>query len=313
MKNIKNKILEIAVEIDKLIKTSSTDKIETKNSSWDTQAKLDVLSDILIEKKLKELCLSSLWKGIIGDFWWVKQIVSEEKAGIIEVNNTWEYLIAYDPLDWSSLIDVNLSIWTIFWIYKQDFNWKNLVASAYIVYWPRVEVVFADENWVKFYRLSPLLNKEGLGVVKEKKLDKLNNKGKILSPWGANNLWLEYHRNIINNFWNEWYRLRYSGWMVPDLHQIILKWWGLFTYPEIKVKNSLLTEEFSPLQNWKLRKLFEVFPFAFIFEKLWWAAIDKNWTRILDLWYSDLHESTSCYFWSEFEIELCRDVLVKQN
>jgi len=287
MKNIINKILEIAVEIDKLIKTSSTWKIESQNSSWDTQAKLDVLSDILVEKKLKELSV-------------VKQIVSEEKEWIIEVNNSWEYLIAYDPLDWSSLIDVNLSVWTIFWIYKQDFNWKDLVASAYIVYWPRVEVVFADENWVKFYRYNPSLvsphsvSPKGREVAQfsQIKINKLNNKGKILSPWAQNNLWPEYHKNIINNFWEQWYRLRYSGWMVPDLHQILLKWWGLFTYPELKNK-----------PEWKLRKLFEVFPFAFIFEKLWWAAIDKNWTRILDLWYSDLHESTSCYFWSKYEIE----------
>jgi len=279
MQNIKNKILEIAVEIDKLIKTSSTKKIESQNSSWDIQAKLDVLSDILVEKKLKELSE-------------VKEIVSEEKEWIIEVNNSWEYLIAYDPLDWSSLIDVNLSVWTIFWIYKEDFNWKDLVASAYIVYWPRVEVVFADENWVKFYRPHPNPPLTGEGIFEEIPLNKLNNKGKILSPWGTNNLWPEYHKNIINNFWEQWYRLRYSGWMVPDLHQIILKWWGLFTYPELKNN-----------PEGKLRKLFEVFPFAFIFEKLWWAAIDKKATRILDLWYSDLHESTSCYFWSKYEIE----------
>jgi len=277
MKNILNKFFEIAIEIDKLIKTSSLQKIEnSQNSSWEVQAKLDVLSDILVEKKLKELTE-------------VKQIVSEEKEGIIEVNNSWKYLIAYDPLDWSSLIDVNLSVWTIFWIYKNDFNWKDLVASCYIVYWPRVEIVFADKYWVKFFRKTPSHSGEGWSEVK---LEKLNNRWKILSPWAKNADWPEYHKNIINNFWEEWYKLRYSGWMVPDLHQILLKWWGLFSYPELKNKI-----------NWKLRKLFEVFPFAFIFEKLWWQAIDKNWTRILDLWYEKLHEPVSCYFWSDWEIE----------
>ena len=273
MQNILNKIFQIAIEIDELIKTSSLKKIEnSQNSSWEVQAKLDVLSDILVEKKLKELSE-------------VKSIVSEEKEGIIEVNNSWKYLIAYDPLDWSSLIDVNLSVWTIFWIYKNDFNWKNLVASCYIVYWPRLEVVFWDENGVSFFRLI-------WEKFEEIEINKLNNKWKILSPWAQNNQWPEYHKNIINNFWEEGYRLRYSGWMVPDLHQILLKWWWLFTYPELKNKT-----------DWKLRKLFEVFPFAFIFEKLWWQAIDKNWTRILDLWYEKLHESTSCYFGSDWEIE----------
>ena len=302
MQNILNKIFEIATWIDDLIKTSSLQKIEdSQNSSWEVQAKLDVLSDILVEKKLKELNE-------------VKQIVSEEKAGIIEVNSDWKYLIAYDPLDGSSLIDVNLSVWTIFGIYEpwkkclwgeNNFNWNNLVASAYIVYWPRVEVVFADNNWVKFYRFN-------WEIFEEIEIKKLNNKWKILSPWAQNSLWPEYHKNIINNFWEQWYKLRYSWWMVPDLHQILLKWGGLFTYPEIKVKNSLSTEGLTPLQNWKLRKLFEVFPFAFIFEKLWGLAIDKNWTRILDLGYENLHETTSCYFGSNYEIEEVKNFLTKK-
>jgi len=282
MQKILNKIFEVAIWIDELIKTSSTGKIEdSQNSSWEVQAKLDVLSDIFVEKKLKELSE-------------VKSIVSEEKEGIIEVNSYWKYLIAYDPLDWSSLIDVDLSVWTIFWIYENDFNWKDLVASCYIVYWPRVEVVFADNSWVKFFRLH-------WGKFDEIKIEKLNNKWKIISPWAQNSDWLEYHKNIINNFWNEWYKLRYSWWMVPDLHQILLKKWWLFTYPE--TKNN---------PDWKLRKLFEVFPFAFIFEKLWGQAVDKNWTRILDLWYKNLHEPTSCYFGSQWEIEEVKNFLTNK-
>jgi fructose-1,6-bisphosphatase I len=295
VKNILNKFFEIAIEIDNLIKTSSTWKIEnSQNSSWDVQAKLDVLSDILVEKKLKEL------KEI-------KAIVSEEKDWIVEVNNSWKYLIAYDPLDWSSLIDVDLSVGTIFGIYENDFKGSDLVASCYIVYGPRVEVVFADKNWVSFFRLISLVSPHSVspkgreaGQFSEIKINNLNNKGNILSPGAKNADWLEYHKNIINNFWEQWYKLRYSGGMVPDLHQILLKWWWLFTYPELKNK-----------PEWKLRKLFEVFPFAFIFEKLWWQAIDKNWTRILDLWYEKLHEPVSCYFGSEFEINFCRDVLLK--
>lgn len=282
MQNILNKVFEIALEIDKLIKTTSTWKIEdSQNSSWEVQAKLDVLSDILVEKKLSELSE-------------IKKLVSEEKEGIININENWSYLIAYDPLDWSSLIDVDLSVGSIFWIYKNDFKWSDLVASCYIVYWPRIEVVFADENGVRFFRFN-------WEQFKERKLDKLNNKWKIISPWAKNNIWPEYHKNIVNTFWEEWYQLRYSWWMVPDLHQILIKWWGLFTYPETKNKI-----------DWKLRKLFEVFPFAFIFEKLWWQAIDKNWTRILDLWYKELHEPVSCYFWSEFEIEKVKNFLTNK-
>ena len=282
MQNILNKIFTIAIWIEELIKTSSTWKIkDSQNSSWEVQAKLDVLSDILVEKKLSELSE-------------IKKLVSEEKEDIINLNEGWKYLIAYDPLDWSSLIDVNLSVWTIFWIYENDFNWSDLVASCYIVYWPRLEVVFADKNGVKFYRY---ISWEFEEIV----LEKLNNKWKILSPWAKKCFWPEYHNNIINNFWKEEYQLRYSGWMVPDLHQILLKWGWLFTYPELTNK-----------PEGKLRKLFEVFPFAFIFEKLWWQAIDKNWSRILDLWYKNLHESTSCYFGSSSEITKVKNFLTNK-
>ncbi len=271
MQNILNKIFEIAEWVDLLIKNESTGKVgDSKNSSWDEQAKVDVLSDILVEKKFMELNE-------------IKSIVSEEKKEIIELNNSWEYLVAYDPLDWSSLIDVNLSVWSIFGIYKNDFNWKDLVGAAYISYGPRLEVVFADKNWVRFFRFI-------WWNFKELEINNLKDKWSIIAPWWKNIDWEDYHRNIIGDFWKKWYKIRYSGCMVLDLHQIILKWGWIFTYPEVWWK-------------WKLRKLFEVFPFAFIFEKLSWEAIEHTWKRILENWYNSIHDTIPCYFWSKSEID----------
>ena len=279
MKEILEKIFEIAIDINNLIELWTWEKLNNSiNSSGENQIWLDILSDEIVRKKLLDISN-------------INSIISEEKNEILEINKSWKYKIAYDPLDGSSLIDVNLSIWSIFWIYENDFTWKNLVSAIYIVYWPRLEVVFADINLVQFFR------KIWTKFI-ELPINHLKEKWYILSPWALQVDWLNYHKNLINSFWNNWYKLRYSGSMVPDLHQIILKWWGLFCYPEIKNK-----------PNWKLRKLFEVFPFAFIIEKLWWWAIDNNWKRILDNSYKNIHDSIACYIWSSWEIEKVKKIL----
>ena len=112
------------------IKNTKPYKSENKNSTGDIQLKLDIVSDIIIEKAFKKI--SS-----------VKEIVSEEKEDIYPLFENGEYLVAYDPLDGSSLIDVNLSVGSIFGIYENDFGTDKMVAACYVVYGPRVEMVFA--------------------------------------------------------------------------------------------------------------------------------------------------------------------------
>jgi len=85
-----------------------------------------------------------------------------------------------------------------------------------------------------------------------------------------------------------------SGGMVPDLHQILLKGGGLFSYPAT-----------SDLPKGKLRMIFEVFPFAFVYEKAGGAAIDGK-GRVLDLTPSHPHDTTPCFFGSTTEIERVR-------
>ena len=66
------------------------------------------------------------------------------------------FCVAFDPLDGSSLVNVNLSVGSIFGIYKDKFQGSNLIASAYIVYGPRVELVISQRNIdeVKLYRMK---------------------------------------------------------------------------------------------------------------------------------------------------------------
>lgn len=229
MKEILEAIKTASIEIKKVIDKGDTSKSENENSTGDTQLKLDIASDVIIEKIFSEIPT-------------IKEIVSEEQESIVPLHENGEYLIAYDPLDGSSLVDVNLSVGSIYGIYKNEFNAQNIVAAVYVVFGPRIEMVVAADNCVKMYRLHD-------GEFKYIQDITLNNKGTLNATGSTQMCWPSHHRKLLNDMFEDGYYLRYSGGMVPDLHQILLKGGGLFSYPGTTDK-----------PNGKLRQLFEVFP-----------------------------------------------------
>ena len=259
-----------ALQIEQLIKDGDTGVSVHENSSGDTQLKLDIASDDIIEREFRKV------KSI-------KAIMSEEKEHETPLNDNGEYLIGYDPLDGSSLADVNLSVGSIFGIYKNNYNGSSLIASIYVVYGPRLEVVVAT-NKLEFYILSH-------GNYKYVGEPSLDNKGKINSPGGTQQHWYPHHKKLIDSFFKEGYRLRYSGGMVPDLHQILIKGGGLFSYPGAADK-----------PNGKLRMIFEVFPFAHVYEVAGGEAINDKGERLLSLKPKNLHDTSVCFFGSKYEI-----------
>ena len=277
MTEIIKAIENIAIKINEAIKYEDTSKTESENSSGDVQVKLDVISDEIIEKEFSKINT-------------IKEIVSEEKEDIYPLFENGEYLVAYDPLDGSSLIDVNLSVGSIFGIYKNSYDGANLVSAVYVVYGPRVEMVVARDV-VELFKLD---EKKGEFVF-QKEL-RLKEKGKLVGPGGTQKEWYPYHKEMIDNFFKSGYRLRYSGGMVPDLHQILLKGGGLFAYPGTNDK-----------PKGKLRMLFEVFPFAYVYKVAGGLAIDgKN--DLLSLSPEHLHDTTPCFFGSDYEIKKVLEV-----
>ncbi len=269
MNEIFDAIKESAVKIKYLIETGDTGKSEQENSTGDTQLKLDIQSDVIIEE-------------IFAKVKSIKAIVSEEQESIVNLHDDGKYLIAYDPLDGSSLVDVNLSVGSIFGIYENEFNAQNIIASVYVVFGPRVEMVITTDD-VKMYRL---LN----GKFEFIQDIKLNEKGKLNAPGSTQNCWAPFHKQLIDDIFNDGYRLRYSGGMVPDLHQILLKGGGLFSYPGTTDR-----------PKGKLRQLFEVFPFALTYEKAGGGAVD-GFKRVLDVETTHIHDTTPCFFGSKEEI-----------
>lgn len=270
MNEIIEAIKESAIIIQRLIATGDTGKSSFENSTGDTQLKLDIECDVIIEEIFRKLDS-------------VKEIVSEEQDNIVKVNENGKYMIAYDPLDGSSLVDVNLSVGSIFGIYENDFSGKNIIASVYVVFGPRVEMVVSYENSVKMYRL----HKGEFDFIQDLKL---NEKGKLNAPGSTQNCWAPYHKQLIDDIFSDGYRLRYSGGMVPDLHQILIKGGGLFSYPGTTDR-----------PTGKLRQLFEVFPFAHVYENAGGQAIDGT-KRVLEIKTEHIHDTSPCFFGSNEEI-----------
>ena len=272
MQTIFDTIKKVALKIDHAIKTEDLGYTDTENSSGEDQLKLDVKCDYIIEEAFKDISI-------------VKSLVSEEKEGVLALHEDGKYTICYDPLDGSSLADVNLSVGSIFGIYEGELKGENLVASAYVVYGPRIELVLATkETKPQHYRAQ-----EGLFNFIDKIT--LNEKGKLNAPGGTQQNWCDYHKTFVDDLFAEGYRLRYSGGMVPDLHQILLKGGGIFSYPGT-----------SDVPHGKLRQLFEVIPFAFIYEQAGGQAVNNKGMRLMELIPSHPHDTSPCFFGSNYEI-----------
>ncbi len=241
------------------------------NATGDMQLKLDIQSDLIIAEEFSRIAS-------------IKAIASEEKEEAETLHEEGRYMIAYDPLDGSSLIDVDLSVGSIFGIYDGAFQAEKMLAAVYVVYGPRLEMVTAYRGGVRHFIFRH-------GRFMEQETVRLEERGRLNAPGGTQQHWPPHHKAMVDALFAEGYRLRYSGGMVPDLHQILLKGGGLFSYPGTTDKPA-----------GKLRKLFEVFPFAFVYETAGGEAIDDRGRRLLELGCDDPHETTPCFFGSRYEI-----------
>ena len=280
MQEIFKTIENIAKKISNELKFAEFGYTTNQNSTGDTQLKFDVLSDKIIEDEFKNTSL-------------VKALVSEEKDEMLTINENGEFIVAYDPLDGSSLFDVNFAIGSIFGIYKNEISSENLVAAAYTLYGPRLEMVVC-ENSPKLYRLNPQNEFVFINELKLKEKGKLNATGATQKGWS------EKHKKLVNSLFDEGYRLRYSGAMVSDLHQILIKGGGLFSYPAT-----------TDAPNGKLRVTFEVLPFAYIYEKAGGATTNGTSNSLFEIKIEKIHQTSPCFFGSKYEIAKLHEIYGK--
>jgi len=201
------------------------------------------------------------------------------------------YSVAIDPLDGSSLVDVNLSIGTIVGIHKGPIlsgkpGRESLVAAMYILYGPLTTLVYTANNGVHEFVLDPA----GNFVLSQENI-KMKDKGAIYSPGGLKKEWLPDHARFIDSLEEDGYKLRYSGGFVPDINQVLMKGGGLFTYPDLQ-----------RAPNGKLRLLFECQPMALILEQAGGKATTGT-QEILDIVPEELDQRVPIYIGSKTEIQ----------
>ncbi|WP_293443121.1 class 1 fructose-bisphosphatase [Persephonella sp.] len=206
-----------------------------------------------------------------------------------------KYVIAFDPLDGSSNIDVNVNIGTIFSIHRrvkgteEDFLQEGYkqVAAGYIIYGSSTMFVLTTGNGVNGFTLDPSV---GLFLLSHPNM-KIPEKGKIYSINEANSKkWIDSGlTDYIQTLKDEGYTSRYIGSMVADVHRTLIKG-GMFGYPADK-KN----------RSGKLRLLYEAAPMAFIIEQAGGKATDGR-TDILQIKPTDIHQRTPVFLGSKKEI-----------
>lgn len=276
--SLKDAVKKIALAV----KNPDTGKAGTSNIYGEDQLALDVLSDRIIQEELKK----NAQVGII---------VSEELPDEMKLSNG-EYGVAYDPLDGSSLVDVNLAVGSIFGIYKTGsfigVKGDDQLASMIAVYGPRTTIVLTVKKGVMEF----VLNNENKFVVSKENLTV--GEGKMFAPGNLRACRERKEYLDLMDYWcKEQYTLRYSGGMVPDLNQILLKGKGIFAYPG-----------YSEAPNGKLRLLFECAPMSLLMEQAGGASSDGK-IRILEKIAENLDQRTPIFIGSKGEVLRCEQAL----
>lgn len=262
------------------LRAGNTGKLESENCQGEEQMALDVMADRIIENELEKSDL-------------VCSCISEEQ----EVARKFDaprgkFTVAYDPLDGSSLVDANLAIGSIFGIWEGcgllGRTGDEQLASCYAIYGPRVTFVIALKGkGVHEFELNDV----GEFMLTEENIQ-LESTTKYFAPGNLRATAVnEKYKNLIDLWISEGRTLRYSGGMVPDLHHILRKNQGIFSYPgDAKHVNG------------KLRLAFECAPFAFVFREAGGMALDQNGEDVLLKSIQDIHERTTIFIGSKTEV-----------
>jgi fructose-1,6-bisphosphatase I len=252
------------------------------NNSGDVVQKLDIYAnDKLIE------CLKNSGE--------CAGIGSEELDDIINVEpipgKKAHYVVLFDPLDGSSNIDVNVSVGTIFAIYRrvsdpngpvtqEDFLQKgeNLVAAGYVIYGTSTILVYTTGHGVNGFTLDPSIGEFCLSHP-DIRIPQTGNYYSVNQGY-----YLKFDvemRRYIDHCSDLNLGLRYIGSMVSDIHRILFQG-GIFLYPQTR-----------KYPKGKLRLLYECNPLSFIVEQAGGRAITLDRQRIMEINPTELHQKVT--------------------
>lgn len=271
--------------------------LDAQNSGGEQQKKLDVLANIRFTRALKkggEACA----------------LISEETDSYEELNRDGKYIIAIDPLDGSSNIDVNVSVGTIFSIYRRktsvgmpvekvDVLQKGAeqVAAGYVLYGASTMLVYTTGHGVNGFTYEHSLGEYFLSHPD------------IMIPADGNIY--SINEGLAKGFepavaaYIDWckeqaFAARYVGSLVADFHRNLLKG-GIYIYPAVANK-----------PEGKLRLIYECNPLAFITEQAGGKASDGN-KRIMEIQPTTLHQRSPLFVGSSNMVEKATNEKLSQS
>eukprot|EP00871_Galdieria_phlegrea_P001046 jgi/Galph1/1942/GphlegSOOS_G592.1 len=279
-------ITEAAEEISSLLrKGAGLEGLSTSNKFGDQQLRVDVQADQILETKLQKC-------GV------VETICSEENSEERTCGGK-GFSVAYDPLDGSSIVDTNFAVGTIFAVVRGNTfigkSGRDFVAAGCFVYGPRTELSLTISTidfshqfvWVSEESEKSLVENRW---VKRRTFNSIAS-GKLFAPGNlratTDN---EGYRELLSFWMDNKYQLRYTGGMVPDVNQLLIKGKGVFCNPA------------SSSAPAKLRLLFECAPLAFLIEKA--GGLSSNGEiSLLDIVFQGTEERCQVCYGEKGEVE----------
>lgn len=269
-----------------------------KNIQGETVQKLDEFANATIKRRMEQcgyICV----------------MTSEEEEGIIPVLDGYEgkYTLAFDPLDGSSNIDVNVSIGTIFSVHRkitggikgneQDLLQKGSrqVAAGYIIYGSSTVLVYTTGEGVHGFTLDPsvgefFLSHPDIRIPERAKYYSVNEA--YTNYWfDGTRKYVEYVKEIDKSTGRP-YSLRYIGSLVADFHRNLISG-GIFLYP----RDRKSTDQ----PEGKLRLLYEAAPMAMLVKEAGGMAVTDDGRDILDIQPTELHQRVPLIVGSRRDVE----------
>lgn len=277
------------------------------NVQGETVQKLDVFANQTIKRRMEQcgyICV----------------MASEEEDGIIPVLDGYEgkYTVAFDPLDGSSNIDVNVNIGTIFSVHRRVSQGKQgtvedllqkgskQIAAGYIIYGSSTMMVYTTGNGVYGFTLDPSVGEFFLSHpeirIPERSMYYSVNEAYTNYWYEGTRKFVEYVKEIDPPSGRP-LSLRYIGSLVADFHRNLIKG-GIFLYARDK-KNTKKPEG-------KLRLLYEAAPLAMVVEQAGGRAITDDGRNILDIEPETLHQRVPLIIGSKQDVDLAEKFFSEQ-
>ncbi|MFT5162570.1 MAG: fructose-1,6-bisphosphatase I [Alteromonadaceae bacterium] len=268
-----------------------------ENIQGETQKKLDVVSN-------------QLFKDITLESGFVRAIMSEEEEFSVPGSPDGEYLVAFDPLDGSSNVDINSLIGTIFSITRAPVGGdpadpsmflqpgSQQVAAGYVLYGPSTMLCLTTGKGVRMFTLDKT---HGGFLLTEDKVTIPATTQEFAINMSNQRFWEPEMQKYIDDLLQgedgpreKRFNMRWIAAMVGDVHRILSRG-GIFTYP---------TDHKHPQKPYKLRLLYEANPMSFLVEQAGGES-STGYERIMDIKPVNIHQRVAVVMGSKDEVETC--------